>query len=88
MSRRRAWFGLAGLTAIAAPSRRPAPKPAPVPKPPEPVARAPWVPREQPVSALNGAQAAKAKSAFERDRHCPVCAYRYSRCYCGTGDER
>jgi hypothetical protein len=44
-------------------------------------ARAPWVPREQPTSTLTVTQAAQAKTAFQRDNACEVCAYRYSRCY-------
>ena len=45
------------------------------------VARAPWVPTTTTVK--HSAQETQLlNTAFERDSHCGVCAFRYSRCYC------
>lgn len=45
------------------------------------VARAPWVPVTTAVK--HSAQETQLlNTAFERDSHCEVCAFRYSRCYC------
>lgn len=38
---------------------------------------------------LTHVQTKRLDSAFDRDNHCPVCAYRYSRCYpFAHGDDR
>ena len=49
--------------------------------------QAPWVPVSTEVKHA-AAETERHKTAFERDRHCDVCAYRYSRCYCAAGGER
>jgi hypothetical protein len=46
--------------------------------------QAPWVPVSTEVKHP-AAETERHKTAFERDWHCDVCAYRYSRCYCAAG---